>query len=687
MAPSTSNRLLHESSLYLRQHAANPVDWYPWGGEALEKAKNDNRPILLSIGYAACHWCHVMAHESFENNETAMLMNRLFINIKVDRKLRPDLDRIYQMAHQLLSHSNGGWPLTIFMTPDQVPFYSGTYFPDSARHGLPAFGSVLQKVADYYISHQQELVQQKGEIQKIFNQIEGDNRPETGSAMFDISQALQEAEKEYDPQNGGFGGAPKFPQAPLLNWLLGQSLRNSWDREERSRALHMFEYTLHQISFSGLYDHIGGGFFRYCVDGEWQIPHFEKMLYDNAQLLSLYGKAYAVFGHDWLLRVMEQTLGWLARDMAHPEGGWYASLDADSPEGEGRYYTWAREEIRQRSSSSEFEQASRLFNIMDTPNFEAQWHLQIHPTRIHEISHDPLASEEARNLMDQLQSWRTERTLPTRDDKILTAWNALTISGIAQASRYAHMPEWLQPANQALDFIYEHLWLNGRLMRCFYQNKASGIAFLDDYAYLLQALLIMIQLQWSSRDFHWAKQLAEAMISHYWDESASVFYMTADDHESLLHRPRVLADEAIPSPYATAVKSLLGWSVLHHHQDWKRIGEKALRSHEAVIQRSYMGHASLIDAMQWAQNPPEMIVLRGESGDLRSWKALLDSTFNPDLLTLAIEGNEVDMPAAIADFSYSGKPVAYHCHFGYCEAPIESLETLQTHLESSGIIT
>ncbi|HEX7418110.1 MAG TPA: thioredoxin domain-containing protein, partial [Steroidobacteraceae bacterium] len=476
------NRLTEETSPYLRQHADNPVDWYPWGSEALERARHEHRPILLSIGYSACHWCHVMAHESFEDEDTARLMNERFVNIKVDREERPDLDRIYQIAHQMLAQRTGGWPLTMFLMPDdQRPFFSGTYFPKDARHGLPAFRQVLERVADYFAGHETELRAQNDALMNAF----ADLIPppaEPGAELRDapLIECRAELARSFDARFGGFGGAPKFPHATTIERLLRDWHASSAQGAPDAQTLAMLTLTLTRMGEGGLYDQVGGGFSRYSVDEYWMIPHFEKMLYDNGALLAAYAAAALATGDRLYARIAQQTAAWMIRDMQSPQGGFYSSLDADSEGHEGLFYVWERAQVQQALTGAEFSVLARRFGLDRGPNFEGKWHLHAF-VPLEEIAREQsqaLGREcdvaQIEGLLDaaraKLLAIRNARVWPGRDEKILTSWNALAIRGLAIAARSlvaapaAQRAALADSATRALDFIRRELWRDGRLL-------------------------------------------------------------------------------------------------------------------------------------------------------------------------------------------------------------------------------
>ena len=522
------NRLANETSPYLQQHAGNPVDWYPWGTEALERARREDRPLLLSVGYSACHWCHVMAHESFEDPEIAALMNRLFVNVKVDREERPDIDQIYQTAHQMLAQRPGGWPLTMFLSPDGTPFFGGTYFPKAARYGLPGFGELLERIAAIWLEKRAEIGQQNAQLRSAFARTvpkSGGHRSEFDAAP--IRAALDYLRENFDQRFGGFGGAPKFPHPADLELCL-----RAWAKDGDRQALDMARITLACMCDGGIYDQLGGGFCRYSVDEQWMIPHFEKMLYDNGPLLGLLADAWLATGEARFAQCAEETAGWIMREMQSPEGGYYSSLDADSEHEEGKYYVWSRDEAQALLSPEEYAVAAAHYGLDEAPNFEHRhWHLRI----VKPVAEpDKPLLEKART---KLLSAREERVRPGRDEKVLVSWNALAMRGMARAGRVFGREDWLESARRALEFIRARMWQDGRLLATYKDGRAHLNAYLDDYAFLLAALIEMLQARFSRAELEFAEELAEVLLDQFEDREAGGFYFTARDHERLIHRP------------------------------------------------------------------------------------------------------------------------------------------------------
>jgi uncharacterized protein YyaL (SSP411 family) len=669
-----NNHLRGETSPYLLQHAANPVDWYPWGPEALDKAAREDRPILLSIGYSACHWCHVMAHESFEDPATAALMNRLFVNIKVDREERPDLDKIYQTAHSLLTQRHGGWPLTVFLSPhDQVPFFAGTYFPDTPRHGLPAFREILQRISDYLPAHADEIRAQNTTLLQILQNSTDTNAAELLSAL-PLDSARQQLQNNFDERDGGFGEAPKFPHPTNIERLLRHwSGSRTAGIEPDRRALHMAVFTLERMARGGMYDQLGGGFCRYSVDTRWEIPHFEKMLYDNAALLALYAEARAATGNPLFERITRETAAWTLREMQSPAGGYYSSLDADSEGEEGRYYVWHRDEVRAHLDEADYPLFARRYGLDQAPNFEGRWHLNVHRTTARLAAEFSLPETAVRQRLaaarDTLLQQRERRVRPGRDDKILTAWNGLMIRGMAIAGRLLDEPAWIESAERALDFIRDRLWINGRLLATCKDERAHLNAYLDDYVYLIDAILELLQARWRDGDLAFAMELAEAVLAHFAAADGG-FYFTSDDHEALIQRPLPLHDDATPSGNGIAAKVFGRLGHLLGETRYLQAAEGTLKRLWSGLVQMPHGHASLLVALEEALFPLQVIIIRGTGSTLQDWHNLAARSYAPRRLGLAIPDEARDLPAQLQQRKPEGDTVAYICSGLTCSAPL-----------------
>ncbi len=673
------NRLAAATSPYLQQHAHNPVDWWPWCEEALQLARDTDRPILLSVGYSACHWCHVMAHESFEDPATAALMNRLFVNIKVDREERPDLDKIYQSAHQLLSGHAGGWPLTVFLTPDdQVPFFAGTYFPREPRHGLPSFGQLLRGVERAYREQAGEIREQNRSLLQALGSAEQSGAPDEDLGLRPLAAALGQLERSYDATHGGFGNAPKFPHATALELVLRNN--GPGPASDRGQPLDMATHTLRRMALGGIFDQLGGGFCRYSVDDLWMIPHFEKMLYDNGPLLALYSDAWLATGESLFRRTAAATANWVIREMQSPRGGYYSTLDADSEGHEGKFYVWDRAEVRSLLRDEQYRLLARRYGLDRPANFEGRWHLHtyVDPQDLAPEAETPI--EEARRT---LLAARERRVRPGRDEKILTAWNALMIKGMARAARIFGEPAWLSSAEQALRFLREQLWGDGRLLATHKDGRSHLDAYLDDYAFLLDALIELLQTRWRSEDLALAQELAEVLLIHFEDPDAGGFFFTADDHERLIHRPKPFGDDSTPSGNGIAAQALQRLGYLLGETRYLAAAEHTLRcSWEAIGQLPY-AHPSLLIALQEHLDPPEILILRGEATEIEGWRAMAAQRFAPQRLIFTIPADAAGLPEAIAAKAPQGRAVAYLCRGNVCAAPLTDVAKLSAALQPS----
>jgi uncharacterized protein YyaL (SSP411 family) len=654
------NRLAAETSPYLLQHADNPVHWQPWDEASLAFARRENRPILLSIGYSACHWCHVMAHESFEDDAVAAVMNRLFVNIKVDREERPDLDQIYQTAHQMLTQRSGGWPLTMFLAPDGTPFFGGTYFPREPRYGLPGFADLCQRVAEAFLDRRPDIESQNAELRRALAGTTPDAPATVGA--FDrqpLATAAKSLSANFDSIHGGFGGAPKFPHPTDLAFLLRQD-----DAAVRQMALT----TLTRMSEGGIYDQIGGGFSRYSVDERWEIPHFEKMLYDNGPLLALCADAWAQTGDPLHARVVEETATWVLREMQAADGGYYSSLDADSEGEEGKYYVWDRREVEQLLTDKESALAARRWGFDRPPNFEGRhWHARI----AGDLSTEDLPLIES--ARQKLFVAREKRIRPGRDDKVLTSWNALMIEGMAHAARVFERPEWLASAQRAVDYVRAGLWREGRLLATARAGRAHLDAYLDDYAFLLSALLELMQAEFRRPDLDFAIELADTLLARFEDRDAGGFFFTAHDHEALIHRPKTGHDNATPAGNGIAAFALQRLGHLLGESRYLTAAEKTLQLFWPQIRRSAAGFGSLLLVLEEALTPPDIIILRGPAGQMTEWRQALGAT--PQRLVLALPNGIPGLPEALA------KPESEHvnawvCRGVTCSAPTENLKEL-----------
>jgi uncharacterized protein YyaL (SSP411 family) len=664
MSDALTNRLGDETSPYLLQHAENPVAWLPWGEEALTYARQQDRPILLSIGYSACHWCHVMAHESFEDAEVAAVMNELFVNIKVDREERPDLDQIYQTAHQMLATRHGGWPLTMFLTPDGTPFFGGTYFPKEARYGLPGFVGLCRQIAEVWRTRRSDVEAQNSELRRALAQ---NTAPAAGPARLDatpIQAMCATLLGNFDPEWGGFGGAPKFPHPTDLAFLL----QRRDDPAAREAAL----LTLQHMAAGGIYDQLGGGFCRYSVDERWEIPHFEKMLYDNGPLLSLYADAWAVSERADFRRVAEETAAWTLREMTAPSGAFYSSIDADSEGEEGRFYVWDRAEVEHLLTLQESALAGRHWGLDEPPNFEnTHWHLK----RTGTVAEDEVALLESARR--KLFAAREKRIRPGLDDKTLTSWNALMIEGLAHAARVFDRPDWLAAAQGALAYLRQTHWRNGRLLAASRQGRAHLPAYLDDYAYLIAALLELLQAEFHAEDLDFACQLADALLEHFEDREAGGFYFTAHDHETLIHRPKSGHDSAMPAGNGVAALALQRLGHLLGETRYLDAARRTLDAFWPQLELQAASCATLLQALEEFITPPAIVILRGPARALPEWQQQLAR--RKSVMALALPNGLTSLPPMLA------RPETPHvnawvCQGVSCSAPLSDPDELEVAL-------
>lgn len=682
MSTRNTNHLGNETSPYLRQHAENPVEWYPWCEEALERARSEDKPILLSIGYSACHWCHVMAHESFEDQATADVMNRLFINIKVDREERPDLDKIYQLAHQILTQRPGGWPLNMFLTPhDHIPYFGGTYFPNKPKYNMPAFPSLLHRVADYYREQQEAVAQFGTQFTATIRTIAETSAGTTTTPSPDLLHQAREAiGRDFDPERGGFGRAPKFPHATSIEFLLRYwALTDGAD----AGALEIVTTTLKKMAEGGLYDQLGGGFCRYSVDDKWLIPHFEKMLYDNGSLLALYSQAWQTTQDPLFKKVALETAEWVMREMQSSEGGYHSSLDADSEGEEGRFYVWDREEVKSLLTEQEVTLVEQHYGLDLTANFEGRWHL--HVARPLSVLSQELEPAEAEALLaaarKKLFGAREQRVRPGLDDKILTSWNALMIKGMIVAGRQFERNDLIDSAVRALDFLKATVWRNGRLLATYKDGKAHLNAYLDDYAFLIDAILESLQTRWRSSDLLWAQNIATAMLAHFEDKTDGGFFFTSGDHEPLFHRPKPMTDESTPAGNAIAAYALTRLGHLLGAVEFNEAAQRAITTATSAVQQMPQAHSAFLLALEELLNPPRIIVIRGPAMD--EWNGSLRQTYAPRQLCFAIPAHETRLPGVLAERKPTTDTIAYVCTETACQPPAESLQVLCEQLDIS----
>lgn len=676
------NHLIFESSPYLQQHAGNPVNWYPWTAEALQLAQTQDKPILLSIGYAACHWCHVMAHESFEDEKTAAYMNDHFINIKVDREERPDLDSIYMQAVVAMTRS-GGWPLTVFLTPQGEPFYGGTYFPPTPRYGMSSFMQLLNSVNQAWQTRRAEL--RKG-AQEITAHLQQTASLSGQAGLLDtglFNRATSQIQRSFDSERGGFGSAPKFPQPMTLEYLLRDYLRT-----RQLATLQMVERSLEKMAQGGIYDQLGGGFARYATDVKWLVPHFEKMLYDNAQLSRVYLHTWQLTGKPLYRRITEEVLDYVIREMRHPSGGFYSSQDADSEGEEGKFYVWTVAEIRDVLGA-----AADLFllyyDVRPQGNWEEHTILNV-PRSLVEVAQlvhrQPEEVEAAlQDARHKLYEHRAKRVWPGLDDKVLTAWNGLMLASFAEAGYLLDRPDYLQCAIENAQFLYDTMRQpNGRLWRTWKVGAEPKYnAYLEDYAYLAEGLLALYQATFDERWFIWARELADMILSHFGDQEGGGFFDTSDDHEWLIQRPKDVQDNATPSGNAMAATVLLKLALYTGEAAYWERAEQAISSVYGAMAQYPTGFAQWLCAAAFLLSSPPEVAIVGDVPALDT-QALLKIVLKPyrPHQVVAVKGleQETKMPLLMNRMALGEKATAYLCRHFTCQQPTTDVQTLQTQL-------
>ena len=680
-----SNRLIHETSPYLLQHAHNPVDWFPWGDEAFAKARRENKPILLSIGYSACHWCHVMERESFENEKIAALMNELFVNIKVDREERPDLDEIYMSAVQLLT-GRGGWPMTMFLTPERKPFYGGTYFPPEDRAGMPGFPRILMGVNQAYRERPVDVEKSVVQILSALQRMSATAESEKSFSSSAIADGAENIARAYDADHGGLGQAPKFPNAGVYELFL-----RYFHHAKNQRYLDMVALTLTKMAQGGIYDHLGGGFHRYSVDAKWLVPHFEKMLYDNAQLMRIYGQIFCITGDPLYKIVVEKTGDYLLREMLQPEGGFYSTQDADSEGAEGKFFVWTPEEVSRLVGDEAGEIFGRIYDVSDAGNFEGSNIL--HPVLTVEQASKYFRKEKAEieaivaGAKQKLFAAREKRPKPFRDEKIITAWNGLALSGFAAAIKIAPKTEYLEATQRTVNFILAKLFRDGFLLHSYKDGQAKLLGYLDDYAFLAVGLLDVYEVLFDPSLRDRAVTLGDIMVKEFWDDKDGGFFYTGKSHEQLISRSKPSLDASIPSGNAMAAQLLLRLHHLTGDDEYRARAEKALRVYyDAMVQQPF-GFAHLLCALDFYLTKPKEIFVIGDRQDAATRELLgaIHRRYLPNL-TLQLAGPSGTLgnisPLLEGKVQIDGKPTVYVCHNYTCSAPVTDCAELERLLEN-----
>ncbi|MDE0420174.1 MAG: thioredoxin domain-containing protein [Gammaproteobacteria bacterium] len=682
------NRLARETSPYLRQHADNPVDWYPWGEEAIERARAEKVPILLSIGYSSCHWCHVMAHESFEDTATAEVMNARFVNIKVDREERPDLDRIYQLSHQLLTRQAGGWPLTVFLDPPTLlPFFTGTYFPCQPRHGLPGFTDLLMRIGDTYAAKRAEVATQGERLAAVFANLE---RLEHESEEDDetlMANAREQLEAMYDSAAGGFGSAPKFPMPTAIERLLRHWARRHADLSLKPDrvALNIVMTTLTKMARGGIYDHLGGGFCRYSTDRRWTIPHFEKMLYDNGALLALYSDALGLGSDSLFAGAVRDTAGWMMREMQHPDGGYFAAQDADSEGVEGKFYVWRRDAVKRALTEDEYLLVETLYGLDKPANFEGKWNLCRRDSWRSVVERLYLDEDKAEALLasakTKLLAERVKRVPPGKDEKVIAAWNGLAIHGMAKAGVRLGEPAWVDSAARAVDFVRTRMVDDGRLFATWKDGTVNYPAYLDDYANMLLGVLSLLSAVWRDDDLDFAIFLGNELLRRFQDPDTGGFFFTAHDHEQLIHRPKPTADDAMPPGNGVAARALLGLGHLLGEPRFLTAAEQTVAWGRGFIAQHPASHCTLLTALEEHRHPGELVIVRGPGEALAPWLAAARAGYRPSRLVYGIPEDARRLPSYLPPANplrlvtddVDPAVAGYICTGLQCSAPIKDL--------------
>ncbi len=669
-----ANRLINEISPYLLQHAHNPVDWFPWGQEALDKAKAEDKPIFLSIGYSTCHWCHVMERESFEDEEVAQILNKSFVSIKVDREERPDIDSIYMSVCQAIT-GRGGWPLTIFMTPDQKPFYAGTYYPKESRGGRTGLVTLLDRITDAWKNNRSMLLESGDKIKEAITQ---DVRASEAAIIEEhIHEAYEAFEHSFDEVYAGFGNAPKFPSPHNLSFLL-----RFWYLQKEESALNMVERTLDAMYRGGIFDHIGFGFSRYSTDRQWLVPHFEKMLYDNALLTTAYSEAYLATKNDRYAKIAEEIITYVLRDMTSPDGGFYSAEDADSEGEEGKFYVWTRDEVIRVLGEPDGQKFCKYYNITQTGNFEGH----SIPNLIH--SEIPESDREfAEKCRKKLFEYREKRIHPHKDDKILTSWNGLMIAALAIAARIPGKSEYAQAAEKAVEFIYSHLLRDdGRLLARYRDGETAIPAYADDYAFLGWGLLELYETTYNPEFLEKAIRLTEEILRLFWDKENGGLFIYGEDSEQLITRPKEFYDGAAPSSNSVTTLNLLRLARLTADEKYEKLADRQLKAFGSSARMYPQGHSFFLIAQLFALAPTKeiFIVTKNNHTEAGAMLDVLSEEFRPFTVTL-LHNESKDGLARVAPIvqnyrTLDGKATAYVCENFTCRRPVTDLNEFRAML-------
>jgi len=693
-----TNRLIHETSPYLLQHAHNPVDWYPWGEEAFQKARSENKLILLSVGYSACHWCHVMERESFENKDIAAIMNQHFVSIKVDREERPDVDGIYMQAVQALT-GQGGWPMTVFLTPNGRPFYGGTYFPPrDRRYGgqvVPGFPRILLSMADAYENRREEVEEQANQIAEHLQQRSGSPFRHKGTTpggtvpLELLNTASKALAADFDPEHGGFGSAPKFPNTMSLELLLRISLHRLGQITSKPTRpeLEIVETTLQHMANGGIYDQLGGGFHRYAVDTEWLVPHFEKMLYDNALLSRIYLHTYLVTNNPFYERIVEETLNYVIREMTSSEGGFYSTQDADSEGEEGKFFLWTPAEIEKALLPEDAPLFMQYYDVTSRGNFEGKNILHVEPDAQQVADDAHISLEELQASLQRSRKMlfkvREQRIRPGRDEKILTSWNGLMLRSFAEAGRYLNRPDYLNIAIANVEFLLRTMRPEGRLLRTYKDGRAHLKGYLEDYAFLADGLLALYEASFDPRWFAEARRLMDEAIQLFADEQNGGFFDTGSDHEALLSRPKEIMDNALPAGNSVATDVLLRLATFTGEDSYRQRAENYLHPLTDILIQHPQAFSHVLNALDFALSPVKEFAIMGDphEADTRALLEVINNRYLPNSVLACAAPNDTEaaqvVPLLESRPLKDGKATAYVCQNFVCAAPVNRVEELE----------
>jgi uncharacterized protein YyaL (SSP411 family) len=680
-----TNRLARETSPYLLQHAHNPVDWYPWGEEALEKSKREEKPILLSIGYSACHWCHVMERESFEDEEIARQMNEQFVNIKVDREERPDLDQIYMNAVQMMTR-HGGWPLTVFLTPDLVPFYGGTYFPPEDRHQMPGFPRILAAVSEAYRTRPEEVRQSAWEILSELRRMSVAQESSEGIDAQLLEHAYRGLARSFDPRFGGFGGAPKFPSSMNLDFFL-----RTYQRTGDARALEMVTHSCRMMAQGGMYDQLGGGFHRYSTDARWLVPHFEKMLYDNALLTRLYLHTFQATGEQFFRHVAEETLGYVRREMLDESGAFYSTQDADSEGVEGKFFVWDKEEVESLLGPEDARLFCAYYDVTEGGNFEERNILHVERPAAEVARAENVTAERLTEALNRgrgiLFTERERRVKPGRDEKVITAWNGLMLEAFAEASAVLGREDYREVAERNAELILHTLMSDGLLLHVYKDGRAKHVGFLDDYAFVVSGLVTLYETTGRVRWLEAALTLTGKMVEEFWDEEGGGFFYNGRSGEKLIVRNKDYFDNATPSGNSVAAEALLRLSVLTGNEGYRRKAVNVLRLVRDAVERYPSAFGYALGAIDFYLSTPKEIVVVGEDEQSRPLLREVWGRYLPNKVVVASSVDDKDaarlVPLLQDRTAQGGRATAYVCENYTCRQPVSTPEELAQQLDAA----